>query len=113
MLYGPKTKPNEKGRFADSLRSPLTTTDYLNPLIAGEYLYLPREDGSVQMAKADLDAKGQPILLHLNLLGRAVTKKEPYTTEENRNYCTYSTPNIWKNCFYIRTHSWLWCIGTR
>ena len=114
MFYGPKTtQPDKNGRFTDAPRSPLTTSDYLNPLIAGEYLYLPKDDGSVQVAKAALDAKGQPMLLHLNRLNRAATKDQPYTAEERRNCQTVATPNIWKNCLYVRTHRWLWCVGTR
>jgi outer membrane protein assembly factor BamB len=112
MIYGPRTKPDDRGRFADWRGGLLATSDYLNPLIAGQYLYLPQGDGSAKVAMTDLDAKGQPLILHHNFLGRAVTKKQPYTAEERRNYQTVATPNIWQNCLYIRTHKWLWCIGS-
>jgi outer membrane protein assembly factor BamB len=111
ILYGPKTKPDEKGRFADFRGGLLTTSDYLNPLLAGEYLYLPKDDGSAKVASAGLDAKGQPMILHHNRLNRAATKDQPYTTKERRDCRTVATPNIWQNYLYIRTHRWLWCIG--
>jgi len=113
VLYGAANAAiTESGRKGfPGFNSVVSTSDYLNPLIAGQYLYLPKGDGSMQVAKTELDANGQPILLHLNRLTRAATKVNPFSSEERQNYNSIATPNIWNNCLFIRTYRWLWCIG--